>query len=691
MRTFILFWTLRGCRASFCLVILVLLSVSSGKLEAQPPVTLQNGSFEEIEGEIPSGWNFSSGGGFDWSVDTDEAFVGERCARVTASGGAESRPFANLGQTFDATALQGKTVRFTAAVKTRGIESNGRGQLWFRVDGPNTGQANNILAFDNMQDRPIKSDQWEYYEITSKIPDNAKVLILGLLVFPKCEVFIDDVSLETIDDVEDTDTTAYAFQSGGASNARVAQTGPPLINHWLWLVVVSLVLFSIGQSGWLGGNSAADELTQETQHRFAWIRKFAIRFSVIYWLLYCLPSPFSGLLFGWETPVVTWYTNAMTAVDRWTADNVLGIAREFPPPRGSGDTTKDFVHLLVCFAFAMFVGLIWAVLVSRRPLKNDLRVNGLLRSYLRYVLAFTMLGYGLAKVGMVTNQFPEPNIDQLYRTWGQSPPQNVVWSFMGTSRPYTIFAGLGEVVGCLLLIWRRTATLGAMVTFGVMLNVVMMNFCYDIPVKQYSFHLMVMALCIVLPDAIRLGNVLVWNRPTTAVTLRPTYRYPSLIWIHRAAKTWLIVVGVGLPIYTKIRLEMNPPESLLGEPAWFGDYEVDGFYRNDELVEPYSDRERWKTLSLSRSAWNPKGGRGPVDYLLVNKTLGRTGGQVTVNLRGDTIRCESISPGNIKLKFEGDDLVELEYGFQEIVRVKVHRLRRENFPIYNQNFRWIRE
>lgn len=46
-----------------------------------------------------------------------------------------------------------------------------------------------------------------------------------------------------------------------------------------------------------------------------------------------------------------------------------------------------------------------------------------------------------------------------------------------------------------------------------MLNVAMMNFCYDVPVKQFSSHLCLMALFIMLPEAQRLANVLFW-RPT---------------------------------------------------------------------------------------------------------------------------------------------------------------------------------
>ena len=76
----------------------------------------------------------------------------------------------------------------------------------------------------------------------------------------------------------------------------------------------------------------------------------------------------------------------------------------------------------------------------------------------------------------------------------------LLWTLMGYSRPYAVFAGLGEVSAGLLLLSRRTSTIGALISFGVMLNVVMLNFCYDVPVKQFSSHLVLAALFVAWPD-----------------------------------------------------------------------------------------------------------------------------------------------------------------------------------------------
>ena len=93
----------------------------------------------------------------------------------------------------------------------------------------------------------------------------------------------------------------------------------------------------------------------------------------------------------------------------------------------------------------------------------------------------------------------------------------VLWSFMGASLAYTIFAGATEVTGGLLLVFRRTASPGALVSFAVLANIVALNFCYDVPVKLYSVNLLLMAAFLAAPDATRLANALVLNRPAPAL------------------------------------------------------------------------------------------------------------------------------------------------------------------------------
>ena len=83
---------------------------------------------------------------------------------------------------------------------------------------------------------------------------------------------------------------------------------------------------------------------------------------------------------------------------------------------------------------------------------------------------------------------------------------------MGASTAYQMFAGLAEVLAGLLLLFRRTALLGALLCGGVLANVVLLNFCFDVPVKIYSSHLLLMAVCIIYPDTGRLVSFFLLSR-----------------------------------------------------------------------------------------------------------------------------------------------------------------------------------
>jgi hypothetical protein len=99
----------------------------------------------------------------------------------------------------------------------------------------------------------------------------------------------------------------------------------------------------------------------------------------------------------------------------------------------------------------------------------------------------------------------------------------LLWTFMGASIPYVIFTGAAEMLGGLLLAARRTTLLGALVCIGVLSNVVMLNFSYDVPVKLYSSHLLLMAVFLAAPDLRRLASLFVWNRRVPPAEQRPLF------------------------------------------------------------------------------------------------------------------------------------------------------------------------
>ena len=174
---------------------------------AQESNAIKNGSMEEETDGFPNHWSFANAlleKGFAFRLDTQNPFEGDQSALVDAADSPGGRSFGNVSQVIDPTPLRGKRVRFRAAVRTTNTQSEGRAQLWLRVDRESKDNQRKMGAFDNMGDRPIKSNEWKHYDIVVDIDEDAQRLTLGMLVFGNAKAWMDDASLIVVDDVDDT-------------------------------------------------------------------------------------------------------------------------------------------------------------------------------------------------------------------------------------------------------------------------------------------------------------------------------------------------------------------------------------------------------------------------------------------------------------------------------------------------------
>jgi uncharacterized membrane protein YphA (DoxX/SURF4 family) len=614
--------------------------------QSQLPSQLVNGDMESsADGETFAGWTFLSSSRGKLRVDSARPYSGERSAQLDGSVGEPQggQRFANLMQLVAAESYRGKKVRFRGAVRTAELSGGAQAQLWLRVDRRDEKGVEQIGAFDNMQARPINGGEWEHYEIVLPVAGDAIQLALGMFVSGSGKAWLDDVSLTLA--AAETPTTEMDLRGTSAQTADESEEGSarprprfqmppavmqafakadqapqqPFFNQWLWLAAFGLLL--LAAAGLPPTEIPADELGGGAARSLLGpIPKFAVRFSVAYWLLYCLPAPLTSLIPVYGGKLAEWHQGALTLIVAWTAKTVFRIEGELVPPNGSGDTTFNYVAVFVFFVVALAVAAIWS-LADRRQTDYAV-VKDLLRSYLRYVLAFTMLGYGIAKVAWEQNQFPsiaEMGSYQLEKTWGDSSPMNVVWAFMGASRAYTVFAGLGEVIGGILLCFRRTATLGALVTLGVMTNVMMLNYCYDVPVKLYSTHLEWMALCIVLPAAGPLADLLIWHRPAEPLSLRPPYAQGALRRVHLIAKWAIVLVGLAYPLFVHAGDEIRYQREKATWPKYFGEFDVAEVKING--ADP-PNGPKWTSASIDRKAYSMSGEQKPTYVLTLS--AGRT-------------------------------------------------------------------
>ncbi len=359
------------------------------------------------------------------------------------------------------------------------------------------------------------------------------------------------------------------------------------------------------------------------------LQRIAFRFVFAYLVVYILPFPIpvaesivnaAERLIKGEEPepdiddkppepslvskyVTEPYEKAWDEFVLWTGKKVFDVEIEYRPA-GSGDTTWNYVQTFDFFAIAVGVMLLWTLAAgaSRRLLgRSQFGYPFLLkwlRVFVRFYLAYFMIVYGSVKV--IKLQFAYPGPDSLLHTYGESSPMHLLWTFMGASDGYTWFTGAGEVLAGLLLVTRRTTLLGSLVTFGVMVHVIALNFCYDVPVKLFSSHLALAALFLMAPEMPWLAKVFLLGRRDAPRGYEPLVQTRWLDWILFVVRSIVVIAYLFITFQSNLKASelygRSVPETPLG-----GLWEVEEFTLDDAVRPPLTtDKERWQRLVIRK-------------------------------------------------------------------------------------------
>ena len=227
----------------------------------------------------------------------------------------------------------------------------------------------------------------------------------------------------------------------------------------------------------------------------------------------------------------------------WVIKNVFHDDRTLQVLGGSGDKMFDYIFVLCLFTFSAIVTLIWSALDRRRL--NYARLNKWFRVFLRFGLATTMLSYGMAKA--IPLQMSAPSLTRLLEPYGNFSPMGVLWASIGSSFLYERLIGYMELFAAVLLFIPQTVVLGGIVSLIDSIQIFSLNMTYDVPVKLFSFHLILLSLLLLAPDMRRLLNVTVFNKTAVPSTEPPLGR-----------RRWAIRVSVALQILLGVLLLLDP-------------------------------------------------------------------------------------------------------------------------------------
>jgi hypothetical protein len=231
------------------------------------------------------------------------------------------------------------------------------------------------------------------------------------------------------------------------------------------------------------------------------ITRIAFRFFFVYLALFALATQITGsmipnLSFYYRGMGRLWPMRDLTV---WVASHVFGVAALEDPATG-GEPMAFWVQSFWVLIVAVAATLIWSALDRRRD--NYETLHKWFRLFVRFALAGAMFEYGMTK--LIPTQFPPPSLETLVTPVGDMTLSALLWASIGASPAYEIFTGCIEVLGGLLLLLPRTTMLGALVSLAAMTQVFVLNMTYDVGLKLISFHLILLALFLLAPDASRL-------------------------------------------------------------------------------------------------------------------------------------------------------------------------------------------
>jgi uncharacterized membrane protein YphA (DoxX/SURF4 family) len=347
----------------------------------------------------------------------------------------------------------------------------------------------------------------------------------------------------------------------------------------------------------------------------------------------------------------------------WSAQPIFDIPYSFERNGyGSGDTTYNYLQLFWNIIFVAIFTFPLYYVIQKKNIVTHARYFFLL--LLRIYLAIMMLVYGISKV--FPSQFPPISLLRLSQPYGESSPMGLAWTFMQYSHAYAAFTGFAEIIGAILLLWRRTSTFGALILVGVMANVVMMNFCYDIPVKLSSLHLLIAAAIIMWNDRVRILDFVI-NRQSEpkedTMYFADSKARKNFALVTTGFK--VLVVGGILAIFSFTYFSSN----AISKDILMGSYDVqnpvDGKFSN--ITFDYG-RASIRMLDNSETMYSAE----------IDTTL------KVINLR---LRDKQEVAKSFKYSI-GKNGLEL---MSDTTQIKLRKKTKEDFLLMKRGFRWINE
>ncbi len=399
--------------------------------------------------------------------------------------------------------------------------------------------------------------------------------------------------------------------------------------------------------------------------RWNFTLKFLVRFAVVFFALQILP-------------ILSFIGDDLYP---WVAKHVFSINEMSLEYSGSGDMYYNYMELFFCFCLAVFASIVWSCFNKKEKNYDTLLHYFLI--FIRYYLAMSMISYGYAKV--FYNQFGAPGLGRLLQPYGDSSPMGIAWTFIGASKPYTVFSGLAELTGGVLLLFRRTTLLGSIISFSVMLNVMMLNFCYDVPVKLYSTQLVILSLIVIACNGNVLWSALWSHKATEAEYYKPLFQKKIVKIAALIIKCIVVIYFVVIGGYNQYQsVYDNGPDAP--KAPLYGIYKPTELIKNNDTLKLFSDSTEWKHLVIEYKG-----------YASIRQLNDR---KIKLAFNVDTLKKtidysdanDSLMKGSFKYAVLNDTTLNIKGIYKtDTINYTLGKVNVKAFRLINRGFHWVNE
>jgi hypothetical protein len=203
---------------------------------------------------------------------------------------------------------------------------------------------------------------------------------------------------------------------------------------------------------------------------------------------------FLGNLFGNTTVVFRISEKIFVQPCLWLNDHLFHfkyIPQVWTTFSGALHTIRDTVYL----TFTLLVCIIWTALDRRRTSYNKLLYW--FSQFLIVAVSCILFFYGIIKI--FTVQMASPTFASLHSTIGELTPFELLWATFGYGKPYQIFSGLFESGAAILILFKRTRVVGLLIGAVLMMNILMINYTYQVGVFILSLYIFFIIVFLLAP------------------------------------------------------------------------------------------------------------------------------------------------------------------------------------------------